>query len=225
MGVWLKIAGKTAVVFLLTWSVGAGAQERGDIERLPISGMIKVTNSDGAVVYMSDDRRFVFRGEMIDLWKGQAIEADMSVSQEIDWDRNGVSIDKIGFPLSKKAGRKALFISPGCDDCRELIKYVLEEGVEDLNVVLLASSQKEHEQNAQVWCSSNRIKALRTVLVEGQNIEKNDLASFCDRFGLMLAEQAAMLFGIGQLPMYVDEAGMGHTGENAIFAMKRAKNL
>jgi len=44
----------------------------------------------------------------------------------------------------------------------------------------------------------------------------------CDRLGLMLAGEAAKLFGIAQLPMMVSKEGKGHVGRGAIEELVRA---
>jgi hypothetical protein len=209
------------VISSLAWSQESldGYPTQSSVERLPISGLVKVTESDGTVKYMSDDRRFVFVGKMYDLWKGDVLEAGVAVSQKIDFNRNGVSIEKIGFPVGSVYGRNTLFIAPECQDCKDLLRAALETKGDDLNIVLLSSTQKGSEQNSLVWCSKDRVEGLRTIYLDGNMPSRSDINMSCDRFGLMLAEQAASVFGIGQLPMFVDSEGNGFTGEQAIYAV------
>jgi len=199
---------------------GVGAAEP-EFEQLPITGMYKVTEADGTVRYLSSNRRFVFVGKMYDLWQGDTMEAGVAVSQKFDWNRNGVSIEKISFPLGDGTGTKTIFIAPECDDCKELLRYAYAMGETDLNVVLLASSEAGQKTNSAIWCAKDRAKLLRSVYLDGKTPKPSDISSACDRFGLMLAEQAALLFGVGQLPLFVDENGNGHAGEAAIYAMNR----
>lgn len=216
------------LVIIASLSVPATAQQsldgvvmKAEIEELPITGMMKITEKDGSVKYLSSDRRFVFVGTMYDLWRGEAITAGVETTQRIDWDRNGVSIEKIGFPIGKNFAAETLFIAPECDDCKALLRLALEKKKGQLNVVLLSSSTHGKWQNELVWCSKDRGHGLRTVYLEGQTPKASEIASSCDKFGLMLAEQASMLFGIGQLPMYVDAEGIGYTGEQAIYAVSQ----
>lgn len=204
----------------LCGALGANAEEPA-FEQLPITGMYKVTEADGTVKYLSSDRRFVFVGKMYDLWQGDTMEAGVAVSQKFDWNRNGVSIEKISFSLTDGVGKKTIFIAPECDDCKELLRYAYAIGETDLNVVLLASSEAGQKTNSTVWCAKNRAELLKSVYLDGKTPTAADIHSACDRFGLMLAEQAALLFGVGQLPMFVDEHGNGHAGEAAIYAMTR----
>lgn len=218
---------KVAVIMaLLTAATTAAADKplsgeaanRG-VERLPITGIYKVTEVDGSVKYVSDNQRFVFVGKMYDLWQGEAMTAGVGASNKINLERNGVSIEKIAFPVGDALGERTLFIAPDCDDCRGLLRLALERDPHDLNIVLLASNAAGRRDNGFVWCSKNRLKGLKTVYLDRQQPKQEDMNTQCDRFGLMLAEQAALLFGIGQLPFYVDEDGTGHVGEGAIYAV------
>ena len=205
--------------FAMAESSLGGSAAQGKIELLPINALYKVVGADGSVKYISDNQRFVFVGKMYDLWQGETMTADVGVSQKINLNRNGVSIEKISFPVGGSFGSNTLFIAPECEDCRGLVRLALETNVDDLNVVLLAASESGERDNSLVWCSKNRIEGLRKVYLERQQPAKSDINEECDRFGLMLAEQAAMVFGIGQLPLYVDAEGNGHVGESAIYAV------
>lgn len=191
------------------------------VERLPIQALYKVTEADGSVKYLSDDQRFVFVGKMYDLWQGEAMTVGIGPSRKINLNRNGVSIEKIAFPLGDGFGNRTIFVAPECEDCRGLLRLAMETNPEDLNVVLLAASEAGRRDNDLVWCSKNRVDGLRTVYLEKKEPRPIDINKECDRFGLMLAQQAAMVFGIGQLPLYVDAEGNGHVGEAAIYAVSK----
>ena len=81
------------------------------IEPLPSTGLLRVQSADGSVVYMSTDRRFIFRGEMTDLWTG-ADTAQGLPSNQVDLDRNGVSIDRISLALGSGPQPITAFVSP-----------------------------------------------------------------------------------------------------------------
>lgn len=196
-----------------------GVPSSAKIELLPIDAVYKVTDAEGNVKYMSADQRFVFVGKMYDLWQGEAMTANVGVSRKINLKRNGVSLEKISFPIGDNIGDRTLFIAPECEDCSGLLELALKTKADNLNVVLLAASEAGHRNNAMVWCARNREQALRKVYLEKEQPGADELNDECDQFGLMLAEQAAMVFGIGQLPLYVDEKGVGHVGESAIYAV------
>jgi hypothetical protein len=168
------------------------------------------------VKYISDDRRFVFVGKMYDLWKGDAIEAGISVTQNIDFDRNGVSIEKIGFPVGASYGSNTLFVAPECESCATLIETMLDEAVlrkHRYRVVMLSATSEGDLSNRMVWCSDGKTEALRSIYVEG--IVPTSLKSpesECNQFGLFLAQQAAMAFGIAQLPTIVEADGSAVAG-------------
>jgi len=197
----------------------SGQVATAEIEQLPITGLMKVTEADGTVKYLSTDRRFVFVGSMYDLWKGDALAAGVTTDQRIEWDRNGVSVEKISFSVGSVVGQSTIIVAPECQDCKDLLKLALETVKDDLNVVLLSSSKAGSRDNALVWCSKDRLDGLRSVYFESRQPDPEDINKNCDQFGLMLADQAAQLFGIGQLPMFVDSKGNGYTGEQAIYAV------
>jgi len=197
----------------------SGQVATAEIEQLPITGLMKVTEADGTVKYLSTDRRFVFVGNMYDLWKGDALAAGVTTDQRIEWNRNGVSVEKISFSAGSTVGKNTIIVAPECQDCKYLLTLALETVKDDLNVVLLSSSKAGSRENALVWCSKDRLKGLRAVYFEGKEPAADDININCDQFGLMLADQAAQLFGIGQLPMFVDSNGNGYTGEQAIYAV------
>ena len=189
------------------------------VEELPIDGMIQIVQEDGSIIYLSSNRRFAFVGTMYDLWRGEALELGVSISQRIDLERNGVSIRTIGMPAGDDWSEQTLFIAPECQDCKDLLEAALSLLDDDLNVVMLASSRQGRVDNAAVWCAKDRASALRSVYLENRRPEQGELHTGCDRFGLMLAEEAAMLFGIAQLPMFLSEDGMGYVGTDAIRAV------
>lgn len=189
------------------------------VEELPIEGMIKIVQEDGSLIYLSSNRRFAFVGTMYDLWRGEALELGVGISQRIDLERNGVSIRKIAIPVGDQWSTSTLFIAPECQDCKDLLAAALSLLDDDLNVVMLASSAEGRLDNAAVWCAKDRARALRSVYLEDTRPEQDELIGRCDRFGLMLAEEAAMLFGIAQLPLFLGEDGIGYVGADAIRAV------
>lgn len=200
-------------------SIGAHAEHRVGVERLPIDGMKRIVQEDGAVIYLSTNRRFAFQGTMYDLWRGEALELGVAVSQRLDLERNGVSIQRIGMRLGNDWSDSTLFIAPECNDCKELLRAAINLLDGDMNVVMLASSVEGRRANSDVWCARNQKRALKTVYLEGGSLDPDMVSEGCDRFGLLLAEEAAMLFGIGQLPLFLASDGMGYVGIDAIRAV------
>ena len=198
---------------------GVETSPMADVEKLPITGMFKVTDSEGKVTYLSDDNRFVFVGKMYDLRTGDTLDVGASGSKKLNLERNGVSLGKISFPIGPRLSEQTLIIAPECEDCKQLLSAALTKHPDDLNIVLLSSSTPGLNQNRLVWCAKDQAKALKQVYLEGIRPSDGELNNDCNQFGLMLAEQAAMLFGIGQLPMFVDKNENGHTGEAAITAV------
>ena len=193
----------------------AMAANRPRIEPLPITGLLRVQSADGSVVYMSTDRRFIFRGEMTDLWTG-ADTAQGLPSNQVDLDRNGVSIDRISLAVGSGPQPITAFVSPECEPCRAVLEMMLDAKALKayrFRVVLLDTTASGARANAVVWCSSNPAEALRAVYLEGRQPRSAAKAGAeCDRLGLEQGRAAAQLFGIAQLPMLVGADGLGHIG-------------
>lgn len=217
-------AGRHAqVAFALVMALGSAAVASaaapsgatGRVERLPITGMLKVTQADGSVLYLSTDRRFAFRGEMTDLWTG----TDLSVGElenRVDLDRNGVSVEKISLAIGRGKQPLTVFVAPECEQCRSVVEMLLEPAALKAyrsQVVLLDSSPAGARANAVIWCATDHTEALRSVYLEGRQPKSAAPAgASCDQLGLEQGRTAARLFGIAQLPLVVDANGVGHVG-------------
>jgi hypothetical protein len=185
------------------------------VTRLPITGLDRIVQGDGSVIYLSSDRRFVFRGEMTDLWTG----ADVTIatpSQRIDLRRNGVRPEAIGLAVGSRGPWATVFVAPECATCIEVVRDVLRlaaNGRARFRVVLLDSSPQGLHANRLVWCARDATEALKAVYLEGRQPKSFARPGDpCDQFGLLQAKEAAKLFGIGQLPLIIDADGVGHVG-------------
>lgn len=219
---WTLRGARALCIACLAVSVGAFAIDvttatQTNIEQLPITGIHKVTMSDGTVKFLSEDRRFVFVGTMHDLWNGGTLEAGVPLDSKVNLSRNGIEVNRMGFSLRGPVNENpVLFVAPDCEDCAELLKMVFALEKINISVVLLATTQTQHRMNAFVWCSNDRAKSLEMVYIGNQLPKRADMNEECDRLGLMLAGEAAKLFGIAQLPMMVSKEGNGYVGVDAI---------
>jgi hypothetical protein len=109
-----------------------------------------------------------------------------------------------------------VFVAPECAPCVELVRDALRLSASRrarFRLVLLDSSTAGAHANRLIWCAKDKVEALRSVYLDGKAP-----ASFarpgdaCDQFGLYQAKEAAKLFGVAQLPLIVDAAGLGHVG-------------
>ncbi len=95
-----------------------------DIVTLPIKG-IRAVQSNGQTVFLSDNGRFVFTGQLYDLWYKKPLStlADMrEVSDRIDLKRMGLDIDTLN-TVSLGSGPKqvVVFVDPRCHYCHALM--------------------------------------------------------------------------------------------------------
>jgi hypothetical protein len=213
-----------ALIVAATLCLAAGVAAAGGgsrVETLPITGLMRVSMADGSVVYMSTDRRFVFRGEMTDLWTGVDAAIELP-SGRVDLDRNGVDLERISLRVGRGARPMTVFVSPECEQCRAVLSMMLEpKALKEytFRVVLLDSTPRGANSNAVVWCAKDPVEALRSVYLEGrQPASAAKAGTPCDQFGLEQGRAAARLFGIAQLPLLVGADGMGHVGVPATLA-------
>lgn len=211
-----------AAVLAMAVAGAAFAAKGARIETLPITGLLRVQLEGGSVVYLSADRRFVFRGEMTDLWTGVDAAIELP-SGRIDLDRNGVSIEAISLGVGRGPRRITAFVAPECEQCRDVLALMLEpKALKDYSfrVVLLDTTPRGAKANAVVWCAADRVEALRAVYLEGrQPRSAAKPGTECDQFALEQGRAAARLFGIAQLPLLVGADGYGQVGVPASLAV------
>ncbi len=221
MGTSRRYAALTVAAALMLASAVAVAGGASRVEPLPITGLMRVQMADGSVVYMSTDRRFVFRGELTDLWTGVDAAFELP-SGRVDLDRNGVDLNRISLRVGRGARPMTVFVAPECEQCRAVLQMMLEPKAlkeHTFRVVLLDTTAKGATANAVVWCSKDPVEALRAVYLEGRQPSSAAKAgAACDQFGLEQGRAAARLFGIAQLPLLVGADGVGHVGVPATLA-------
>ena len=190
------------------------------VEEIPIQGLLKVVTETGEVIFISKNRRFVFRGQMTDLWQGEAMGV-ASTQDRIDLDRNGVDAESISVSVGKGDRLLTVFVAPECETCAALVEMMLKKDIlsrHRYRVVMLSSSVEGELSNRLVWCSEKPDEALRDIYIDGVvPTSLKSPASDCNQFGLFLAQQAALAFGIAQLPTMATEDGSAVVGiEGAI---------
>lgn len=181
----------------------------GDIvEVIPIGNLYKVTDVYGATYFISENKRFIIKGEMKDLWNGSSVNQKI-VEDKLFWDRNNVQPDKISYKIG--SGQKLLdvFISPDCIACNELLKAIYEPSnlsEYSFRIVMLAASKHGQRTNALVWCANDKKAALWQAYVEKvvpTSAAKKD--EKCNQLPLRMANEAAVIFGIAELPVVIDQ--------------------
>jgi len=187
----------------------------GLVERLPITGLSKVVGEDGRVYFISDNRRFVFRGTMHDLWSGSDI-AKEQVSSRVDTERFGVSIERMSYAIGSGEKKMSVFVAPGCEPCKTVVeRLITAERMREytMRIVPLSRTEVGHHINRVLWCSKDYEEATRAVFVDGTEPKSAAPAGEdCDQTGLFLAMEAAKLFGVAELPLIIDENRVGTVG-------------
>lgn len=195
-------------------SVGYPNSVAAGVDKLPITCLVRIDGPDSKAVYASCDRRFIFRGEMIDLWTGAAPSYERG--QLFNLNRNDFKPDEFSFPyLSPETKASTAYVYAALDS-KASVDYLkaLREAPPtntEVRVVLVSSlNAASRKMNEDVWCSDDRAKA--TVAAIGKVELKGNHNPGCDTSGLMLAQASTYLFGISRLPLTVFSNGKSFYG-------------
>lgn len=136
---------------------------------LPISGLNAV-ETNGEVLFLSDNGRFAIRGTLYDVWAQQplqTLEAVRQADNTLDLKRLGLDISDLR-PLTLGTGKKivVIFVDPRCPHCHTVLQQA-QKLVDDYTFQLLPVPVLGPDSEQQVrllGCASDRNAALSTLL-------------------------------------------------------------
>ena len=91
--------------------------------RLPVAGLQAVETSDGALMFFSDNGRYVLRGAALDLWHGAkltAFDQAQRLAGRIDLARLKLDVKELGAIDLGEGPEVVVFVDPFCPHCAEL---------------------------------------------------------------------------------------------------------
>lgn len=117
------------------------------------------------VVYMTDDARYVLKGDLIDMQERRNLSEDVRAQSRIDLLKAVPASDYIEFASKKGKETVYVFTDVDCGYCRKLHKDISELNDNGITVRYLAypragigsSAYKEMEN---IWCAKDRNQAL-----------------------------------------------------------------
>lgn len=181
-----------------------------EIIPLPIQGMSAIDNA-GQVVYASSNGRFVFIGQMYDLWKGTSLNSMRDIEQAatriyLDGlqlhprDLNTVTLGHGPIDIT-------VFTDPLCDHCHALAEEA-KAHVEEYTfyfVVVPALSNASEGLAKRIHCASDASQTT-TALLNG-TIELLAQREDCDMEGYEKTLLAADVLGVDGVPFLIHQDG------------------
>lgn len=97
-------------------------------ERLPIKQLNLIRTQSGRTYLISSDARYVFQGNLVDIWNGvriRSVQQLNALSDRINFKQIGVEPDKM-FSLDQGTGPAPvyIFVDPNCSVCHKLLAKI-----------------------------------------------------------------------------------------------------
>lgn len=181
-----------------------------EIVTVPIRNL-KAVESEGQIVFMSDNGRFVLVGQMIDVWQRQSLDTMSQIKNAVtrlSFDKMGLEIDDLNtITVGQGSARVVAFVDPMCETCLDLIDQAGTMG-EDYSfkfVFVPALGDESVAITKNISCSSDEKGAL-------QSLRNGTAASMpasddCDGKRFQTTLIAADLMGINGVPFIVAPNG------------------
>ena len=130
------------------------------------------------VVYMTDDARFILKGDLIDIKERRNLSEDVRASSRADSLKNIPESEYIEFTSKESKDTIYVFTDIDCGYCRKLHRDVPELNDNSITVRYLAYPRagigsSVYRRMGDVWCAEDRQQAL-TDAKSGRPVEAND---------------------------------------------------
>lgn len=140
-----------------------------DIVKLPIQG-IRAVESDGQIMFLSENGRFVISGQIYDLWTKKPLNtmAQMrDVAERIHFKNMGMDVDTLN-SVSMGAGDKevVVFVDPLCAVCHKLLDEAKAQ-VEKFTfkiIVIPALGEESNRLAKSLYCAKDKSSALDALM-------------------------------------------------------------
>lgn len=180
------------------------------IVELPIKSL-KAVEANGEILFMSENGRFVLRGELYDIWYKDTLDTTNEIQDaatRIHFERMGADLDDYN-TLSIGSGSKQVvaFVDPQCSVCHKLMKDAESLGRKYTFkfVVVPALGNKSDELARKVYCAEDRQDALDAYMTN--NLETLPQKSSCDTKQYDLTLMMAHLLDVQGVPFVVAPDG------------------
>lgn len=176
------------------------------IESLPM-GNIKAIETNGEIVFASQNGRFVIRGQLHDSWQRKKLESMNDIvyaTSHIDIKSLGLKPDNLN-ALTIRGGDKEVyaFVDPQCQHCKFFIKEAKSK-IEQYTfhiVVVPALGDESDKLSRKVFCAANKDNAI-DAMIKNQ-INSLDQKKNCDMKLYDYTLMIAALFEFKSVPFFI----------------------
>ena len=184
------------------------------IKKTPVKGIYEVTAS-GQIMYMTQDSRFIFDGDLYDMQLRKNITEDTRGEVRLNALKElGEENMLVYMPKGKVKHTITVFTDIYCPYCRKLHNELADyknNGVKVRYIFVPFKGEKSVETSVSVWCADDKNKAL-DLAKSGADIEKKTCKNPINKHQILAADLGirgtpAIMLESGQLlPGYVPSA-------------------
>jgi len=198
---------------------GNAGQLRG-MRELPV-GRLLFVEADNEYLAMSENGRFVFRGEILDLWNRRKIESleDARANERVPLSTFGLNIEEDLKPISignKEIAPQAIaFVDPSSEHTTSLIERIIQYE-KDVHIQLimlpLLGGEDAIEASRALMCHKDTNQQLEAMLSRDFTRVTKQLDETCGVEEVQLANALRPVFSINGLPFVVRNDGLTARG-------------
>lgn len=215
--------GGVALLSLISGAVAAQTTTPPKIESMtsiPVNAIQAVKMKD-EIFFMSQDGRYVIRGQMTDTWHKKSLSSITDIkyaTEHINVDVMGLNFEKMNtISIGNGKERVIIFVDPTCIYC----KNILNEAKTKLDkytfkiVVVPALGDQANVLSKHLFCATDKSNAFDALM---QNKLKDmPQQEKCDSSGYDLTLTVAQLFGIRSVPYFISPDGRYRSGAGPEF--------
>ncbi|EHC3548719.1 DsbC family protein, partial [Salmonella enterica subsp. enterica serovar Heidelberg] len=136
-----------------------------DIVKLPING-VRAVQSDGQIMFLSENGRFVISGQIYDLWSKKPLNTMSQmrdVAERLHFKSMGMDVDTLNTISMGRGGKEVVvFVDPRCTVCHKLMdesKSLVDEYTFKF-VVIPALGAESNRLAKGLYCAKDKTNAL-----------------------------------------------------------------
>lgn len=194
-----------------TFAVEQAAPPKIDrIYSMPMQEM-KVIESNGQLLFMSPNARFVFKGTMHDVWQ----QTELSTIEQVDHALKTINVDRLGFKvddlntisIGEGPKRVIVFVDPLCKACDGLLKTLESKRSQYTFKIIVVPALGDESQrlSRNLFCAKDKSKAFDYLL--SKRIGELEQREGCDTGNYDVTLTVATLFNIRAVPFWIAPDG------------------
>lgn len=177
---------------------------------LPIKGM-KAISSNGEIMFISDDGRFVIKGELYDMWyrsRHTTMDEIRRLDDRIDVGRIGIDYSElVTTTIGQGRSEVLVFVDPLCGYCHQVIESALNL-VNDYTFRVIFTGilgQPSLALTARIACAKNTSEVIPAFLT--RDLANISVKPSCDRDPVIQTETMAKVLNIRTVPTIIAADG------------------